>query len=328
MFLEMAIDSLSQKKDLDAKICMGVIDEMIAGEKPDKSASFLRLLHEKQETAEELFGVAKAMQEKMVPTQKTEGLLDIVGTGGDGSHSVNISTGSSILAAAAGALVAKHGNRASSSKCGSADVLEAFGIPLDQNPLDSLEKVGICFLFAPMYHPAMKAVAPIRKALGIRTVFNLIGPLLNPMEPEYSMIGVAKEHLLDVFAEAQQKLGAKKSLIVHGNGMDELTPLGPCIAIKVTPNESKRLTIDPKDYGIPRCTAEDLRGDTKEENARLLLAAFSGKKGPIADTLILNAGVALYLSDHAPTIQEGIHQARKTLENGEALKLLERWREV
>lgn len=326
MFLEQAIDTLTKGDDLKAEICTGVIDEIILGEHADKSAAFLRLLHEKKETAEELFGVAKAMQAKMVVLPRIEGLLDIVGTGGDGSHSVNISTGSALVAAAAGAQVAKHGNRAASSKCGSADVLEAFGVRLDLDPVDSLDKIGICFLFAPTFHPAMKAVAPLRKKLGIRTVFNLIGPLLNPMRPDYSMIGVAEERLLEVFAQAQQLLGAKKSLIVHGNGMDELTPLGPCSAIEVTSEGTKRMTIDPQEYGIPHCTAQDLAGDTKEENARLLLAAFSGEKGSIADTLTLNAGVALYLSDHAPTIQEGIDKARSVLEEGKVLQLLDRWR--
>lgn len=327
MFVERAIDTLTKNEDLEAAICSGVVEEIIEGKHVDKCMSFLRLLHEKGETSEELYGVAKAMQEKMVPMPKIEGLLDIVGTGGDGSHSVNISTGSAILAAAAGALVAKHGGRASSSKCGSADVLEAFGISLDQDPLKSLENVGICFLFAPHYHPAMKAVAPIRRAMKIRTIFNLLGPVLNPLRPEFIMIGVAEEKLLDVFAKAQQMLGANKSLIVYGNGMDELTPLGPCIAVEVTASSKKRFVIDPQDYGIPRCSAEDLRGDMKEENARLLLSAFSGEKGPIADTLILNAGVALYVSEHVSSIQEGIDRARKTLEEKKALKLLEKWKE-
>jgi len=327
MFVEQAIDTLTKNKDLKATICKGVVEEIIEGKHVDKCMSFLRLLHEKGETAEELYGVAKAMQEKMVSMPKVEGLLDIVGTGGDGSHSVNISTGSAILAAAAGALVAKHGGRASSSKCGSADVLEAFGISLNQDPLESLESTGICFLFAPHYHPAMKAVTPIRRALKIRTIFNLLGPVLNPLRPEFIMIGVAEEKLLDVFADAQQKLGANKSLIVHGNGMDELTPLGACTAVEVTASTKRRFEIDPQDYGIPRCSADDLRGDTKEENAKLLLAAFSGKTGPIADTLVLNAGVALYVSEHVTSIQEGIDRARKILEEKKALELLEKWKE-
>lgn len=327
MFVERAIDTLTKNEDLEATICSGGVEEIIEGKHIDKCMSFLRLLHEKGETAEELYGVAKAMQEKMVSMPKIAGLLDIVGTGGDGSHSVNISTGSAILAAAAGVFVAKHGGRASSSKCGSADVLEAFGISLDQDPLKSLENVGICFLFAPHYHPAMKAVAPIRRAMKIRTIFNLLGPVLNPLRPEFIMIGVAEEKLLDVFAKAQQMLGANKSLIVHGNGMDELTPLGPCIVVEVTASSKKRFIIDPQDYGIPRCSAEDLRGDMKEENARLLLSAFAGEKGPIADTLILNAGVALYVSEHVSSIQEGIDRARKTLEEKKVLKLLEKWKE-
>ena len=325
MFVEQAIDTLTKNENLKADICKGVIEEIIEGKHVDKCISFLKLLHEKGESAEELYGVAKLMQEKMVPMPKVGGLLDIVGTGGDGSDSVNISTGSAILAAAAGALVAKHGGRASSSKCGSADVLEVFGISLFQDPFESLEHVGICFLFAPHYHPAMKAIAPIRRALKIRTIFNLLGPVLNPLHPEFIMIGVAKENLLDVFADVQQMLGANKSLIVHGNGMDELTPLGPCTVVEVSASTKRRFVIDPQDYGIPRCIADDLRGDTKEKNARLLLAAFSGEKGPIADTLILNAGVALYVSEHVTSIQEGIDRARKTLEEKKALELLEKW---
>ncbi|MCB1106558.1 MAG: anthranilate phosphoribosyltransferase [Chlamydiia bacterium] len=326
MFLEEAIKTLQEKRDLSEEQCKGVIEEIIEGK--GDAATFLKLLHEKGETAEELCGTAKAMQEKMIPVKAPFPLLDIVGTGGDGSHSVNISTGSAILVAASGVKVAKHGNRASSSKCGSADVLEALGISLDQDPLKSLEKVGICFLYAPLFHPAMKVVAPIRKALGIRTVFNLIGPLLNPARPDFLFLGVAKMELLDLFATAQQKLGGKKSLIVHGNGMDELTPIGPCHLIEVTKEGKKAVTFDPKEYGFSRCTASDLKGGTKEENSRLLIETFKGKKGPIGDTLILNAGVALYLSEHVLSIQEGISLAQKTLEEGKAFDLLERWKKL
>jgi len=326
MHLKEAIQTLIEKKDLTTKQCESVISEMVNGGDSHQVAAFLALLRAKGETADEIYGVVRVMQGFMIPVHAPAPLLDIVGTGGDESHSVNISTGAAILAASAGARVAKHGNRASSSKCGSADVLEMLGISLEEDPLESLKNVGITFLFAPKYHPAMKEIAPVRKALGVRTVFNLIGPLLNPTKPDHLLLGVAHEYLMEVFADVVEKLKIKRCLIIHGNGMDELTPIGPCTIIEVTPKEKLRFTLDPKDLGFKRCTLVDLQGGSKEENATLLTAALKGQEGPIADSLILNAGVALYAYGMAGTIEEGIIIARETLKKGKALELLKKWR--
>lgn len=326
MHLEKAVEQLLSKKEISEKDYERAFREMAEGKNPEAAGVFLRLLSEKGETANEFEGLARVMREKMIPIPAGQGLIDIVGTGGDGSNSVNISTGAAILAAACGVKVAKHGSRASSSKCGSADLLEALGISLDGDPVELLEKVGICFLYALNYHPAMKVIAPIRKKLGIRTIFNLAGPLVNPASPDYFLLGVARENLMELFAEVVQKLGVKRAFIVHGNGMDELTPIGPCKVIDVTPKEMRKMILDPEELGFKKCTAADLAGGDQETNKKLLLAAFNGAAGPIADTLILNAGLGLYIAEKVKTIEEGITLARRALEAGKAYDILEKWR--
>ncbi|MGE0197268.1 MAG: anthranilate phosphoribosyltransferase [Simkaniaceae bacterium] len=326
MHLREAIEKLIQGEDLTSESCESIVKEMAEGGNSTQMAAFLALLRAKGETSQEILGIIHAMQNLMHPLAIPGPLLDIVGTGGDGSHSVNISTGSAILAAACGAKVVKHGSRASSSKCGSADVLEALGVSLEANPQKEIAQYGITFLFAYRYHPAMKEIAAVRKALGVRTVFNLIGPLLNPAEPEYMLLGVAHEDLLDLFAEVVQKLGMKRCILVHGNGMDELTPIGPCTLIEVTPTDKLRFRLDPEALGFKRCTSQDLQGGDKEINAQLLEKALGGEEGPIADTLILNAGVALYALGLMQTIEEGIFLSRARLKSGKALELLNKWR--
>lgn len=326
MSLSEAIKHLSEKGSLSEKESEEAFEELISGKDLDVGKIFLKLLAEKGETPEELEGLVHVMQKKMRPVVLSEELLDIVGTGGDGSNSVNISTGAAILAAACGAKVAKHGNRAFSSQCGSADVLERFGVSLEEDPAESLARAGITFLFAPHYHPAGKVVAPIRKALGIRTIFNLVGPLMNPARPTYLLLGVAKEDLLELFADVVQRLRVKRSMIVYGNGMDELTPIGPCHGILITPEERTKMVIDPQELGFEKCTMDDLKGGDVEMNTRKLIATLQGKKGPLADTLILNAGVALFLTERAPSIESGISFARHALESGKGFETLERWR--
>lgn len=326
MHLEKAVEQLSEKKTLSEKEYEAAFREMTEGKNPDAAAVFLKLLSEKGETVEEFEGLARVMREKVIKIPTGKGLLDIVGTGGDGSNSVNISTGAALLAAACGAKVAKHGSRASSSKCGSADLLEAFGVSLEGDPIELLEEVGICFLFALKYHPAMKKVAPIRKKLGIRTIFNLAGPLVNPANPDYFLLGVARENLMELFAEVIQKLGIKRAFIVYGNGMDELTPIGPCKIIDVTPDKMEKRVLEPEKLGFKKCVFSDLAGGDPETNKRLLLDAFQKGSGPIADTLVLNAGVGLYISEKVKTIEEGISLARRTLKEGKVMDLLEKWR--
>ena len=197
---------------------------------------------------------------------------------------------------------------------------------MERDPVKDLEAFGICFLYAPRYHPAAKKVAPIRKALGVRTVFNLIGPFLNPTSPERLLLGVPREELLPLFAEAVSELGVKRALIVYGNGMDELNPIGSCHVIEVREEKKERSTIDPEALGLKRCSAKDLEGGSRDENKAILEKVLGGEEGAVADTLILNAGAALYLSEISPTIQEGVKRARKTLKEGKGKALLDQWR--
>ncbi|KAK9806087.1 hypothetical protein WJX72_000598 [[Myrmecia] bisecta] len=291
-------------------------------------AAFLVLLRAKGETPEEIAGLAKAMKAKMRRVRTQSDVLDIVGTGGDGIGSVNISTGACVVAAAAGAKVAKHGNRSVSSLCGSADVIEALGIVVDmdaENVAQCIEDVGVGFMFAPRYHPAMKAVVPVRKALKIRTAFNILGPLLNPAEASYGLIGVYSTSISQLMASTLQRLDVRKALVVHSMGLDELTPLGDAEIVEVVPSGTRTYRIDPTKFGIPRCTVEDLKGGDATLNATILRDVFGGQKGAVADALCLNAGVALAACDVAKDAAEGIAMAQEAQRSGRAGQVLDKW---
>ncbi len=318
------LETLLLGKDLSEKECEAVIQEMARGGDSYQMAAFLALMRAKGETAEELTGIVHAMRDLMIPIDLGDSLLDIVGTGGDHSHSVNISTGSAILSAAMGMKIAKHGNRASSSKCGSADVLEYFGINLNMTDR-CFEKLGITFLFAQEFHPAMGKIAPIRKALKIRTFFNLIGPLLNPASPEYYLIGVFDAELLELFAHILCALKVKRALVFHGNGLDELTPVGPCQALEINGGKITSYVLTPEELGLKPCTLADLKGGDVALNAKLLKEALGGKESGIFETLAMNGGAAAYITGMAPSIREGIVMAKKTLKEGAAHALLEKW---
>lgn len=327
--LKQALEQLIKGEDLSHDDCEKIIDEMISEKNESQMAAFLALMRQKGETADELFGIVKAMRRKMIPVSVETPVLDIVGTGGDQSHSVNISTGSSLLAAACNVKVAKHGNRASSSKCGSADVLEAMGLPIEMSPekvRDALDQIGIGFMFAPFFHPAFKEIAKVRKQLGIRTLFNFIGPLLNPAVPPFHLLGVARVELIDLIADVFLLLETKRALIFHCQGLDELTPIGPCDIVEVTDGKKIRFTLDPSEFGFERCTQKDLEGGDPKLNAKLLIEALKGKPGPIADTLIFNAGVAVYVYGLADSIEEGIEQARAAQQAGKAMEVIEKWK--
>ncbi len=299
---------------------------------PHQTAAFLSLLKYRGETAEEVAGMVEALQKKSVSVKFPFPTLDIVGTGGDMAHTVNISTGSAVLAAACGIPIAKHGNRSASGRSGSADVLEAFNIDIQASPCQLsriLEETGIAFLFAPQYHPSLKKVAPIRKGLGFPTVFNILGPLLHPAKAEYALIGVAHESLMPLMGQVILQLGyTRRTLLFHGCGLDELTSLGKMAAYDIKEGRIDRLELDPVSLGFSPCSLADLQGGSPHLNASLLRKAFAGEPGAIADALIFNAGAALWIFGQAPNLTEGIHMARQVQKAGKALEVLNKWESV
>lgn len=302
-----AIQLLLEKKSLTAKQCFQAVCELL--DQPIQMAAFLVLLNAKGETVDEIFGLVQAMRSQMKPLHLDRPVLDIVGTGGDRAGTVNISTGSALMAARCGIPVLKHGNRSVSSQCGSADVLEAMGYNIHQTPeelQESIRKTGFGFCFAPDYHPAMKQVRLVREQLKIPTVFNLIGPLLNPAGTDYMQIGVYKPELVRTIAEVLFRLGTKRSLVYSGHGIDELSCIGPTETILVTETGLQPLTIDPEKLGLRKCSLEDLKGKDAKTNAQKLNHPPPGLK----HTLLLNVAVALFLYGPARTIEEGVQIAR------------------
>jgi len=323
--LKESIQQLMQKKDLTPQQCESIINHIIGGANSYQVAALLALLHAKPETNKEIYSVVRALHSHMIPVNFNKTAIDIVGTGGDGSNSVNISTATSLLVASLGVNAVKHGNRSVSSRCGSADILESFGIKTDLSALQAenmLDALGFTFLYAPNFHPAMKSVKEIRKALGVRTIFNLIGPLLNPARPEHYLMGVYDQRLLEPFADVLFKLKTKRSLVVHGSGLDELNCIGINHVIEVTPTGKKSYTIDPKDYGFNYCKLEDLQGGEAQRNQRLITNVFKGEKGPIADTILLNSAVALTIVGFCDSIDEALSVASSALQNGKVLSFL------
>jgi anthranilate phosphoribosyltransferase len=305
-------------------------DEALA---PAMSAGLLIALRAKGETADEVRGFATAMRALAKTTTIPDGLAaaDIVGTGGDGSGSFNISTGTALLVAGCGIPVIKHGNRSVSSQSGSADVLEAMGVPLPKGPESAsacVSQCGFTFLFAPFFHPAMKAIAPVRGAMGVRTIFNILGPLTNPAKPPFNLIGAFDLPTARLMADALAGMDIERAFVVHGEpGWDEATPVGPFTLFDVRSGTVNEETRDPRDYGIDRCTPEDLAGGDCGFNARALEAVLSGRdKGPHRDALVLGAGLVLELTGETGSLSEGIERARAALDNGDAEKVLQKLR--
>ena len=309
-----------------------MLHAMGAGELPAPLAGgLLAALRAKGEVAAEIRGAARAMRDLAVRPEIPAGgaYVDIVGTGGDGSASLNLSTGSALLAAACGAQVVKHGNRSISSRSGSADVLKALGLPV---PLDdeqvgaSLRDLGFTFLFAPRFHPAMRHIAPVRAAIGVRTLFNILGPLTNPARPPFHVIGAFSEPMAELMAETLSGMEAARSLVVHGAcGWDEPTPVGPFVCFDVRPGSVTRLVRDPADYGLSRCTAEALQGGEPDENAaRLRDALCGGDSRAHREALILGAALALEVTGAAPDAERAVQHARKVLEEGGGRRFVDR----
>ena len=326
-----AIIKIVNKEDLSFDEAYAVMNEIMNGETtPTQNAAFLAALSTKSakaETTGEIAGCAKAMREHATPVDTDFDLFEIVGTGGDNAGSFNISTTSAIVAAAGGMKVSKHGNRAASSKCGTADCLEALGVNIDEDPdkcRELLEKVGICFFFAQKYHNSMKYVGAIRKELGFRTVFNILGPLTNPAHPKRQLLGVYDEYLIEPLAKVLMELGVKRGMVVYGTDkLDEISLSAPTKICEIKDGALHTYEIKPEDFGLSRCKKEDLAGGDPKENAAITLSILNGEKGAKRDAVLLNAGTALYIGEKAKSMQEGINLAARLIDSKKALKVLE-----
>jgi len=326
------LERLLAKQDLTEAEAASALKAMADGSlEPAVAGGMLVALRLKGESAEEIRGFATAMRELARRPAIPPGgpYVDIVGTGGDGSHSLNLSTGAALLAAASGLSVVKHGNRSISSRCGSADVLEVLGLPIpldEQQAAAYLATLGFTFLFAPHYHPAMKNIGPVRAALGVRTVFNILGPLANPAQPPYHVIGAYSEDMAERMAHTLAGMNAKRGFVIHGApGWDEATPVGPFLCFDVRPGEVRRSVRDPKDAGIARCAADDLLGGEAALNASRLRAALAGGDTPAhRDALVLGAALALEVTGTAPDLASGVAAARAAIDDGRAAALIER----
>jgi anthranilate phosphoribosyltransferase len=293
---------------------------------------FLVALRGKGETADEIAGCAEAMREHVLPVHPVrDDVVDVVGTGGDGSRTFNISTASAIVAASAGAAVAKHGNRAVSSASGSADVLEALGFRLEQPPdriAESIDRLGFGFMFAPAHHPAMKHAAPVRRELATRTIFNVLGPLTNPAGARAGIFGVFSHDLVRTFADALARLGSRRAFVVYGfGGIDELSPAGPNLVCEVVDGEVRERVVDPAELGIDPCDPAELEGGTPQENARTIEQILSGARGGKREAVLLNAAGGIAAGGHAADLREGIELAREAIASGAAAARLEELRE-
>ncbi|QUC67082.1 anthranilate phosphoribosyltransferase [Aristaeella hokkaidonensis] len=327
-----AIVKIVSKEDLTYEEAYTVMNEIMSGETtPTQNAAFLASLSTKSaraETTAEIAGCAAAMREKATPVDAGPDLFEIVGTGGDNAHSFNISTTSALVAAAGGMRVAKHGNRAASSKCGTADCLEALGVNIDQSPdkcRQLLDEVGMCFFFAQKYHTSMKYVGAIRRELGFRTVFNILGPLTNPGHPSMQLLGVYDEYLVQPLAQVLMNLGVKKGMVVYGQDkLDEISLSAPTTVCEFKDGWMKNYVITPEQFGLQRCTKQDLVGGSPAENAEITKAILNGEKGPKRDAVLMNAGAALYIGGKAESLAEGIKLAAEIIDSGKATKTLEK----
>jgi anthranilate phosphoribosyltransferase len=329
MSLKEILLTLLAQQDLDAVTCQQAVQEILSEEANDiQIGAFLALLRAKGETSLELATILTQLKQRMVQVVTSHKVLDIVGTGGDGANTINISTASAILAASCGVKIVKHGSQAVSSLAGSADVLQALGINIQQTPAQisaSVNDIGIGFCFAPNFHPALQKLRHIRKQLGVPTTLNIIGPLLNPAHPAYTILGVYNAKLMQPIAQALQQAGIARALVVHGQGLDELSCMGPAKVVEVTADSIKEITIDPQALGLPQCQLTDLKGGTAAHNAQIIVDVFSNKNTAAAGTLILNAAAALYLYGIHSSLAEAIAHAGENLYSGNALTLLNNW---
>jgi anthranilate phosphoribosyltransferase len=329
MTVQQALARLLDGHDLSREEARAVMDEIMEGEAtPAQIGGFLVALRLKGETADEIAGCAEAMRAHALQVKpKRDDLVDTAGTGGDAARTINISTAAALVAAAAGAGVAKHGNRAVSSASGSADVLEALGFRLELPPTEierSIDELGFGFLFAPTHHPAMRHAAPVRRELAARTVFNVLGPLTNPAGARAQVVGVYAPSLVRTIAEVLAQLGSRRAFVVHGAaGIDELSPAGPNLVCEVVDGGVRERTIDPLDLGVPRCDPAELRGGSPGDNAKAILAVFRGENGGKRSAILLNAAGAIAAAGHAADLRDGLEIAREAVDSGAALARLD-----
>ena len=325
-----AIFKAVMKQNLSFKESETVLDEIMSGQASQiQMSAFLTAMSIKKETIEEITGAAAGMRKHCVKLLNDMDILEIVGTGGDKSNSFNISTTSAFVVSAAGIPIAKHGNRAASSKCGAADVLEALGAKITISPEKSkqiLDKINFCFLFAQNYHIAMKYVAPVRKELGIRTIFNILGPLVNPAGASMQLLGVYDEDLIEPMAHVLSNLGVKSAMVVYGtDGLDEISASSVTKVCEVVNGNYKTYEIEPEQFGMKKCKKEDLLGGTPQENAKITKDILSGAKGPKTDAVILNSAAAIHVAKPEISIAEGVNIAKEMIESQKAFVQMEKY---
>lgn len=331
-----AIVKIVNKQDLTYDEAYAVMNEIMGGETTStQNAAFLAALSTKNaraETTDEIAGCAAAMRDHAMKVETNMDLFEIVGTGGDNAHSFNISTTSALVCAAGGMKVAKHGNRAASSQCGTADCLEALGVNIQQSPkrcLELLNEVGMCFFFAQKYHTSMKYVGAIRKELGFRTVFNILGPITNPGSPKMQLLGVYDNYLVEPLAQVLMSLGVKRGMVVYGQEkLDEISMSAPTTVCEFKDGWYKTYVITPEEFGFERCTKADLVGGVPEDNAKITLAVLNGEKSHKRNAVLMNAGAALYIGGKAKTMKAGISLAAELIDSGKALQTLQKFIEV
>lgn len=326
-----AIRKVVKKQDLTYDEARQVMDEIMSGNASQvQEAAYLTAMSMKGETIDEITASAEGMRAAGTKLLNDMDVLEIVGTGGDGSNSFNISTTASIIIAAAGIPVAKHGNRAASSKSGAADCLEALGVKIDIDParnLEILKKINICFLFAQKYHSAMRFVGPVRKELGIRTIFNILGPLTSPAGAAYEVMGVYEESLVEPLARVLENLGVKRGMVVYGlDSLDEISMSSPTAICEINGDRKGVYQIRPEDFGYKTCDKSELRGGTPQENAKITRDILEGKdKGPKRQAVCLNAGAAIYIAGKAKDMNEGVKMAEELIDNGKAAEKLQQF---
>lgn len=331
-----AIVKIVNKEDLTYDEAFCVMNEIMSGETTaTQNAAFLAALSTKSaraETTDEIAGCAAAMRAHATRVETGMELFEIVGTGGDNAHSFNISTTSALVAASAGMKVAKHGNRAASSQCGTADCLEALGVNIYQSPdkcRELLKEAGICFFFAQKYHTSMKYVGAVRKELGFRTVFNILGPLTNPGSPTMQLLGVYDEYLVEPLAQVLINLGIRRGMVVYGQDkLDEISMSAPTTVCEIRDGWFKSSVVAPEDFGFERCSKKELQGGTPEENAKITLSVLNGEKGARRNAVLMNAGAALCIGGKAGSIREGISLAAEMIDSGAALDTLNKLKEI